>query len=428
MKKEIKERWEMIQQGIVPNGFKKTKAGIIPEDWAIFKLNELTDKIFVGIAQMVTDHLRNSGTVLIRNQNIKTGFMDLSNVIYISKEFDELNASKRVMENDIVLTRTGAKIGSISVIPKKLENSQTFTTLIIRPSYRIYPMYFINHFLSALGQKELVRLVSGEGKPNFNAGCLQKYVICLPFNIDQQTKIANILSTWDKAIEVKEKLIEQKKLQKKGLMQLLLTGKMRVINPDTGKKFEGEWEEVRLGELVEFIKKERVDNPEEYNLLSVKLHLKGVEYTDNKPNKTKNGRPYHFRFENEILIGRQNYHNGGIAVYKTQKQPYIASNAISSLKVIVGNNDYILFKLSNPTYYKRVGHLIGRTGQKEISESVFLKLRITITTDEEEQSQIAKILSNAVKEIELLEKQLEQLKEQRKGLMQLLLTGIVRVQ
>src|SRR5690606_36718686 len=63
--------------------------------------------------------------------------------------------------------------------------------------------------------------------------------------LSEQQKIAKILSTWDKTISTTERLIENSIQQKKALMQQLLTGKNRLLD-DEGKRFEGEWEGVKL--------------------------------------------------------------------------------------------------------------------------------------------------------------------------------------
>ncbi len=87
---------------------------------------------------------------------------------------------------------------------------------------------------------------------------------------------------------------------------------------------------------------------------------------------------------------------------------------------------FLLFYLSQTDYIKKKSFLANGTGQKELSEKDFLNFDIRIP-DIREQKAIAKVLTTADKEIELLEKQLEQIKLEKKAMMQLLLTGIVRV-
>ncbi|MFB7305315.1 restriction endonuclease subunit S [Heyndrickxia sporothermodurans] len=92
-------------------------------------------------------------------------------------------------------------------------------------------------------QVKLDRFNAGTGVPTLNRNDVHVHKIPIPKSAVEQQKIASILSTWDKAIELKEKLIEQKKEQKKGLMQRLLTGEVRLPG------FEGEWREVKLGKI-----------------------------------------------------------------------------------------------------------------------------------------------------------------------------------
>ena len=96
---------------------------------------------------------------------------------------------------------------------------------------------------SDLIRNVMIRLAQGSTRYNLSRKEVLNILIPIPSIVEQQ-KIAQILSTWDEAIELKEKLIEEKQEQKMGLMQNLLTGKVRLPG------FEGEWEEVRLGKLV----------------------------------------------------------------------------------------------------------------------------------------------------------------------------------
>ena len=128
------------------------------------------------------------------------------------------------------------------------------------------------------------------------------------------------------------------------------------------------------------------------------------------------------------MIGRQNFHNGGIGIIPKGMNGYIASNAISSLKSSDDNRMYYYYYLSNPNFYKKVGHLIGGTGQKEISESMFKKLKIKLPSNDQEIKKISETITDIYHDLDMENNILKQLKEQKRGLMQLLLTGIVRVE
>lgn len=252
-----------------------------------------------------------------------------------------------------------------------------------------------------------------------NKSVIEKTPLLLP-PLPEQKKIAKILSTWDRAIEVTEKLLNNSQQQKRALMQQLLTGKKRLPG------FSGDWRITRLGELIEEIKKTKLLNPENHELLTVKLHGKGIERTGKKPNITEGGRPYFIRNHGELIIGRQNLHNGGIGIAHEAVDGCIASNAISSFREKNSDIRFMLFLMSTKYFKFSVDSYIGGTGQKEISSKELLKIKV-ITPEIKEQQRIASILSAADKEIEILEQKLNCLRQEKKALIQQLLTGKRRV-
>lgn len=331
-----------------------------------------------------------------------------------------------LMENgDFVFVRSNGNkelIGRVlyaKSITKKITHSG-FTIRARNKSNIVLNEYCATYCSSHLIKRQFMVKGGGSNINNLNQQLLSEIEINIP-PLDEQKKILKILNTCSYAIELKEKLIVQKKDQKQGLMQKLLTGEVRLPG------FNDDWVKVELGNVLRFLKKEPIKNPQDYYLLTVKLHLKGIEATDKKPNATTNGRPYYLRKPNELLIGRQNFHNGGVGIVPEHMTNYVASNAISSLDTIKGELKFYFYYLSNINFYKRLEHLIGGTGQKEISESMMRKLKLFIPKSDEEQKAIANVLEVVDKEIELLEEELLQLKLKKKGLLQLLLTGEVRV-
>jgi len=251
---------------------------------------------------------------------------------------------------------------------------------------------------------------------------LAKIIITLPISLPEQQNIASILSTWDKAIELKEKLISEKKKQKIALMQELLTGKKRLDG------FDGEWEEIRLGDVSHIITGTTPSTKvEEYF---------GGEYPWITPTDINDKRDI---YESSRTLTESGIKKGRFVPKGSLLVTCIASigkNAI--LKVDGSCNQQINAILPSPNhsnvflYYLlnyKVDTLKSYAGtsatailnKEKFSNLVFLLPNLT------EQTAIANILSLADKEISLLEKELEALKEQKKGLMQLLLTGIVRV-
>lgn len=113
-------------------GYKQTEVGVIPVDWDVMPLWKIAEKIMVGIASAATHAYRNKGVVMFRNQNIKPGYLDDSDVLYISEDYEDTFKNKRLKSGDLLTARTGYP-GTTCIVPAQYEGAQSFTTLITRP-------------------------------------------------------------------------------------------------------------------------------------------------------------------------------------------------------------------------------------------------------------------------------------------------------
>lgn len=235
---------------------------------------------------------------------------------------------------------------------------------------------------------------------------LSKLKLLLP-PLPEQEKIARILSCWDDGIEKLLALIEKKKIQKKALMQQLLTGKHRL------KGFSTPWHEVKLGELC--------------NITTGKLDANAM---------VENGKYVFFTcaretflidtfaFDEEALlisgnganVGYIHYYNGKFNAYQ---RTYVLTKFIQNIFFI----KYYLDKFLSMRIEKE--KKAGNTPY--IVLDTLTKMGLYIPSDLAEQKAIAEILSKADEEIELLNKKLEAFKQEKKALMQQLLTGKIRV-
>ncbi|MEZ9789459.1 restriction endonuclease subunit S [Vibrio breoganii] len=391
---------------------------MVPNGWGKQKLTTLCDKIAVGLAISVTPYMAKSGVKLIRNQNIKRNYFSTNSVVYITDDFAAKNNSKRVYEGDVVAVRTGSNIGEACVVPAEFNGALTFTTLIARPSaLKLNSDYLSTHINSEYGIAEVQRLMAGGGKPNLNSGELKNYTLLTP-PLEEQRKIAKILSTWDKAITTTEKLIETSKQQKKALMQQLLTGRKRLVDPETGKAFEGEWEETtvdrkcNVGRGRVISKKEIADNCGVYPVYSSQTLNNGVM-----------GQIGTFDFEGEYATWTTDGVNAGTVFYRTGK--FNCTNVCGTLQpknMEELSTKFLALALSLEAF-KYVSHTLANPKlMNGVMKTVSFKMpKIS------EQQKIASVLTAADKEIEVLEAKLSHFKQEKKALMQQLLTGKRRV-
>ncbi|WP_255906753.1 restriction endonuclease subunit S [Priestia aryabhattai] len=262
---------------------------------------------------------------------------------------------------------------------------------------------------------------------------LSQMDIPLP-SIEEQRKIVRILATWDKAIELKEKLIELKKLQKKGILEKLLTGKVRLHG------FADEWEEVKFKDVFETVT-DYVANGSFANLRENVSYKSKEDYAillriQDYSNRFKGNfvyidkKAYDFLkkstlSEGDIVISNVGAIGTVFKVPNLDKPLSLAPNAIL-VRSNNYNNEFLYQYLASDLGKNQMLSITSITAQPKFNKTDFKQLVMRLPK-KSEQEKIAEILSKCDKEIELLEKEYNQLKIQRKGLMQLLLTGKSRV-
>lgn len=263
--------------------------------------------------------------------------------------------------------------------------------------------------------------------PVINTKTVLSQMVFLP-PLPEQQKIAAILSIQDKVIELKEKLLAQKQQQKKYLMQQLLTGKKRLPG------FGGEWKTIHLNEISCRIEtKNTVGNNNvltisaQYGLINQTEFFDKVIASDNKSN-------YYLLSKDEFAYNRsysKGYPYGTIKRLKRYVQGvvsplYICFAVNKKLASLDFLEQYFEASIINREIQSIVQEGARNHGMLNVAVDDFFRIKITMP-EIEEQKEIAKILSTADHEIDLLQKSIEAEKQKKKARMQLLLTGKVRV-
>lgn len=405
--------------------YKKVRNYLIPNEWDLIKLGDISTKVGSGKTPRGGEAVyQKSGIPFIRSQNVLNNRLELNGISYISESIHDEMKSTKVIPNDVLLNITGASIGRCCIVPDSFkEGNLNQHVCIIRTKDTLDRNYLVNILLSPIGQNQIMNNQAGGNREGLNFDQIRKFDIPLP-PLKEQQKIASILSTWDKAIELKEKLIEQKKEQKKGLMQKLLTGKVRLPG------FEGEWESVPVEKLCSLIMgKTPSRNNDDYwgrgykwisiaDLKSKYILQTSEEITEKalKETKIKAIPKGTVIMSFKLTIGRV-----GITGEDMYSNEAIVSLRNKDKKIL--DDEYLYYYLSSIDVTK-FGSIAakGVTLNSDSLKEIIIKLP-TIS----EQVAIREIMSKLDLNIELLEKELSLLKEQKNGLMQLLLTGKVRV-
>lgn len=377
----------------------------IPSSWSVKKISEVA-VVTMGASPSSTSYNDDKIGLPLIQGNADCANRKTKPRIYTSE------ITKKCKVGDIIMT-VRAPVGAISksnhvacigrgvcAIDSKINNEFLYQSLV----------YHENSW-GKLSQGSTFEAVSGSDIKGFK--------ISVP-PLKEQEKIAEILSTWDSAIEKQEQLIEKKKEFKKGLMQILLSGEVRF------KEFNDNWEKKKIGSILEEDKVIAV-NPDINKRLTVRLNLKGIEKREIKSGEIEGATTHYTRRAGQFIYGKQNLHKGALAIIPNELDGFQSS---SDLPAFNFNKDiyplWFFYFISRESYYTQLEKIATGTGSKRIQPKELFE--ITIKTPEyDEQVRIAEVLKEVDKEIELLEKELEVLKLQKKGLMQRLLTGEVRV-
>ncbi|MDX2246262.1 MAG: restriction endonuclease subunit S [Bacteroidia bacterium] len=307
--------------------------------------------------------------------------------------------------------------GSCGIVGKQATANQSCMALIPKENL---DLNYLFHFYIQYGEMLAFEYCQGTKQQSYNSKLVKILPITLP-PLPEQRAIARVLSTWDEGISKTQALITQKELRKKWLMQQLLTGKKRL------KGFGGEWREVKFGT---FLKESRITG-NTGNLskkITVKLYGKGVFAKDEKTIGSENTQ-YFIRKKGQLIYSKLDFLNGAFGIIPDELNNYESTLDLPCFDIEESkiNKDFLLSFVAREDFYKKYDDgAIGGRKAKRIQVKEFLSIKPVIPSLTE-QTAIAQVLQAADKEISLLKAKAEKLKEQKKGLMQVLLTGRVRM-
>lgn len=273
--------------------------------------------------------------------------------------------------------------------------------------------------------RELRRIATGTSVYGVSKTNLSKVKIPLP-PLSEQQAIAGLLSTWDTAIHKTEKLIIQKELRKKWLMQQLLAGKKRL------KGFGSEkFKKIGLDEVLIPV---RIPLQPEvnhlYRQIGIRSHGKGIFYKEKITGKELGEKRVFWIQEDCLILNIVFAWEQAVAITTDAEVGMIASHRFPMYKPAEGklNLEYILYFFKSPRGKQLLENASpgGAGRNKTLGQTEFLSQIVSLPTISE-QTAIARVLQAADKEISLLKAKAEKLREQKKGLMQVLLTGKKRL-
>jgi len=406
-------------------GFKKTRLGWIPEDWEVLKIKDIAKTTTGGTPNTKKIEYWENGFI----PWMSSGELNLKRVRDVKGRITELglkeSSARLIPENSILigLAGQGKTRGTAAINKIELTTNQSVAAIIIKGNvYYKYVYYNLDN------RYEKIRLLStgAGGRGGLNLSIINGINLALP-PLPEQKAIANCLSIWDTAITKLDLLIKAKQQLKKALMQQLLSVKKRLPG------FEGEWEQLKFSEISERVKRKNTEVDDTVVTISAQ---RGFVLQEDFFNK---------RVASDVLLNYTLVHKGEYCYNKSYSKGYPmgAFKRLDDFEKAVVTTLYVCFRLKYHVdsdfmnHYFEAGKMIpglmriaqegGRAhGLLNIGLPDFFNLPLKLPL-KEEQTAIAEVLNTADHEIQLLTTQRDQLKLQKKGLMQQLLIGKKRL-
>lgn len=425
----------------IPQGYKQTEVGVIPEDWLVEPLENFTSFISYGFTNPMPT--TSSGPYMITAKDIDNGQIQYKGARTTDTlAFNKLLTPKsKPKKGDLLLTKDGT-LGRLALVDDQLICINQ-SVAILRPNHKIVAQFFKLLLESPLYQERMFDDAGGSTIKHIYITIVNKMPLGLPANHEEQTLIATALSDVDNLISELEKLINKKQAIKTATMQQLLTGKTRLpqfsLRADGTKKG---YKQSGLGEI-----------PEDWEVYLLSLICDVRDGTHDSPKYKDNGIPLVtsknivddiLDLSNVSLISpedafkidkRSKVDKGdiimsmigtvGSAVLLLEDPEFCIKNvALFKPKKVLGEFLVQLIRSKNFQDYLE-GSMDGGI-QKFVSLGTLRNMEISLPS-EQEQIAIATILSDMDSEIQALEQRLVKTRQIKQGMMQELLTGKTRL-
>ncbi len=407
----------------------------IPMDWNVARLDDCLELLtdfeangsFAGVKENVKifDSIEYAWYVRATDLENKSKIEDVK---YVDEKTYNFLKKTKLTGGEVLITKRG-EIGKVYLFEKKTAYATVAPNLyLLKLNPSVLPYFIYSFFKAEIGNRELRKIDSSSTLGALYKDDVKALKIPLP-PLPEQKAIARVLSTADAAILTTEKLITQKELRKKWLMQQLLTGKKRL------KGFNGEWKSEILGNVVnlqhgyqfrddDFVE-EGIPVIKIRNVIGYDLVLTDMTFVDSR-------RLEEFKsvvIENGDLLMSLTGNIGRVVEVKGIDKPMFQNYRVGKFTPIDKQVTKALLKfiLSSDILYRQFNGLANQSAQANFGKQDMDKLKFSFPISIEEQTAIAQVLQAADKEISLLKAKVEKLREQKKGLMQVLLTGKKRL-
>jgi type I restriction enzyme S subunit len=455
--------------------FKQTEVGMIPSDWEVKLLGEITD---VRDGTHDSPKYYDIGYKFVTSKNLINGKIDFSNIQYISKiDFDKINERSKVDINDILFAMIGT-IGNPVLITK--EPDFAIKNVALFKDKRCTNQAYLKFYLSsALALNRMLDDAKGSNQKFIPLSYFRSFLVPLPPTIEEQQRIASALSDVDALINNLEKLIAKKKNIKQGAMQQLLTGKKRLpgfgsdertgsrptderrkechsersakreVEESSGYKMTelgmipSDWEVKTFGELFDILPNNTLSRAE---LNEDSGSFKNVHYGDvlvkfpEWIDCSKNTLPF---INSGAKFNHTALQDGDVIIADTAEDETVGKSTeiynVGKMKIVSGlhtipirpkkkfASKWLGYFINSACWHDQILPFITGTKVSAISKTAIAETKFFYPAKIDEQTAIANVLSDMDTEISALETKLAKYRKLKTGMMQQLLTGKIRL-
>ena len=405
-------------------GYKDSSVGVIPQEWEVRRLSDLGEVYSGGTPDTENEEYWDGDILWCTPSDItslQTIYIYNTNKRITTKGLK--HSSAILLPTNTIIVCTRATIGNAVIAGTPLSTNQGFKNIIPKCCDAEWLLYSL-----ISNKKQLEKLACGSTFLEVSKKDFENFKLPIP-PIEEQRKIAEILSVWDEVIEKQCRLIERLEERKRALMQRLLTGRMRIHG------FNTPWQKVKLGEICKKVTRRNEENCQ--NVMTISAKRGFVCQTDffNKSVASSILDNYYLVLKDEFCYNKS-YSNG---------YPMGAIKRLKETEKAVVTTLYICFSVANSkrlniNFFEqyceygglnrgltKVANEGGRAhGLLNVTPSDFFGLKLLLPSLEEQKA-IAEMLATADNEIVAHRKKLDSLRMQKRGLMQQLLTGKIRV-
>lgn len=211
-------------------GYKKTDIGVIPEDWDVMSIKEITSLVTNGFVGKATNHYttRDDGVIYIQGYNIEANSFNLHGIKKVTPDFHKIHQKSCLQKGDLLTIQTG-EVGLTSIVDDSMVGANCHALIISRfKKEKIYSLFYAYYFNSPLGRLRLKDLEVGTTMKHINVADILSWQVPYLPQKEEQKAIAQVLSDIDTEITALEKRRTKTQAIKQGMMQELLTGRTRL--------------------------------------------------------------------------------------------------------------------------------------------------------------------------------------------------------